>query len=237
MDFKYVDILKIAKILIHNPDKNFRIFDNDQKNNHHLDVAKQVIFLFKDKTDFKKLLALTIASLVHDIAIPDKYYMAIDKTFIDPEVIKNHPIKGYEILKEKKFPELICKIVLHHHERYAGRGYPFGLSADEIHPLAMGLALAEIIVFATSNLGSFKISKNIKEVIEEILQEQSFKKFFDILFEKYGFYPENTQVLLNNGKIAVVREQTDNIFAPVVLLDGELVDLSKSKNFYILTDL
>jgi putative nucleotidyltransferase with HDIG domain len=47
--------------------------------------------------------------------------------------LRTHPEIGMELVHRAGFDEDICRIVLHHHERYDGRGYPDGMSLNEIH--------------------------------------------------------------------------------------------------------
>ena len=51
------------------------------------------------------------------------------------EVMRQHPVIGYEILKEIQFLEPSLELVLYHQEKFDGSGYPYGLASSEI-PLA-----------------------------------------------------------------------------------------------------
>ncbi|MBF0502232.1 MAG: HD domain-containing protein [Candidatus Riflebacteria bacterium] len=82
---------------------------------------------------------LRIASILHDIgkigipeSILNKPNRLTDEEF---QIIKSHPELGVRILKNVEFLGNIVPIILHHHERFDGRGYPDSLKADEI-PLA-----------------------------------------------------------------------------------------------------
>jgi len=59
--------------------------------------------------------------------------------------IMNHPQVGYDILKEIEFPWPIARIVLQHHERMDGSGYPYGLEGDEIMLEAKILGVADVV--------------------------------------------------------------------------------------------
>ena len=58
-------------------------------------------------------------------------------------VIKSHPDKGEEILKSLKFLSIERDIILSHHERYDGKGYPRGIKGSQIRLEALILALAD----------------------------------------------------------------------------------------------
>ena len=60
-------------------------------------------------------------------------------------IIKAHPQVGYDILKNIEFGYPVAQIVLQHHERIDGSGYPFGLSGDQILLDAKILAVADSI--------------------------------------------------------------------------------------------
>lgn len=87
------------------------------------------------------------AGLVHDIGktlIPDN--ILNKKSGLDPdefEVIKNHPRWGYEALRTSSRLEEIARYVLYHHEREDGKGYPVGLSGDEIPIVSKILNVAD----------------------------------------------------------------------------------------------
>ena len=85
--------------------------------------------------------------LLHDvgkIGIPDAVLVKPGRlTNEEYEIIKTHPVKGYGILKKiPEFPELAIG-ARWHHERYDGRGYPDGISGDEIPEEARIIAVAD----------------------------------------------------------------------------------------------
>lgn len=91
--------------------------------------------------------SLSRAGVLHDIGkigISDAILLKKEK-LLDSEwdVIKRHPQKGIEILKPLKFLAAESNIILHHHERHDGSGYPSGLKKDEIPLGARILAVAD----------------------------------------------------------------------------------------------
>lgn len=80
--------------------------------------------------------ALRLAGLVHDIGkigVPKAYLQKAGKlTDAEMAEIRRHPGLSYEIVSEVPGLIHIAQIVLHHHERLDGRGYPAGLTGDEI---------------------------------------------------------------------------------------------------------
>lgn len=94
-------------------------------------------------------------SLLHDvgkIAIPDSILKKTKPlTAKEWEKIKLHPALGYGLIKEIKMVEEVGNIILYHHERYDGKGYPKGLMKDKIPVEARIFALADALDAITSH--------------------------------------------------------------------------------------
>lgn len=67
------------------------------------------------------------------------------------ETMKKHPVWGADIVKYAQLPEKIINIVLYHHERYDGYGYPFGLKGNEIPLEAHIVSVADIFDALTTD--------------------------------------------------------------------------------------
>ena len=65
-------------------------------------------------------------------------------------LIKQHPIRGAQILEEMNFPKEVIAIVLNHHERWGGEGYPNGIRGQEIPLGARIVSLVDAYVAMTS---------------------------------------------------------------------------------------
>jgi HD-GYP domain-containing protein (c-di-GMP phosphodiesterase class II) len=100
--------------------------------------------LSADRQDF-----IRTASTIHDIgkiAIPTEILSNPTKlTALEFNLIKTHPQSGYDILKDIDFPWPVADIVLQHHERMDGSGYPQGLKEDDILLEARILAIADVV--------------------------------------------------------------------------------------------
>lgn len=77
-----------------------------------------------------------LAAHVHDIGkigVPD-YILSKPSalSYMEWSIMKMHPVTGADILSRSSALEYISKIVLHHHERWDGNGYPFGLAGEKI---------------------------------------------------------------------------------------------------------
>jgi HD-GYP domain-containing protein (c-di-GMP phosphodiesterase class II) len=90
-----------------------------------------------------------MAGLIHDlgkICVPAEILSKPGElTEIEQILIKDHPHVGYEILKGIEFPWPVAQIVLQHHERIDGSGYPAGLSGGDITIEAKTLAVADVV--------------------------------------------------------------------------------------------
>lgn len=64
---------------------------------------------------------------------------------IEFDLIKIHPQVGYDIIKDIEFPWPVAQMVLQHHERIDGKGYPAGLQGDQIIVEAKILAVADVV--------------------------------------------------------------------------------------------
>ncbi len=92
---------------------------------------------------------LRLAGLIHDVGkihIPAEILSCPNKlTEHDFSLIKSHPQAGYEIVKTISFPYPVARIVLQHHERIDGSGYPAGLNQDQILIEAKILSVADVV--------------------------------------------------------------------------------------------
>ncbi len=98
--------------------------------------------------DFEALRALEWSALLHDvgkIGIRDSVLKKPGKlTQEEFEHIKEHPLRGYEVVRENPHMRDAVDGVLHHHERYDGKGYPVGLRGEEIPLQARIIQVADI---------------------------------------------------------------------------------------------
>ncbi len=114
---------------------------------------------------------LRMAGLIHDIGklnVPAELLIKPHRlTEIEYEAIKIHPQSGYDIVKEIQFPWPIAHIVLQHHERMDGSGYPLGISGTEILLEARLLAVADVVESMSSHR-PYREAHSIEIALEEI---------------------------------------------------------------------
>jgi putative nucleotidyltransferase with HDIG domain len=117
---------------------------------------------------------IRMAGLIHDIGkinIPAEILSKPGQlSEIQYNMVKIHPQVGCDILREIKFPWPVAQIVLQHHERMDGSGYPQGLSGDEIILEARILAVADTVE-AMSSHRPYRAAHSIERALEEISRE------------------------------------------------------------------
>lgn len=98
---------------------------------------------------------LRLGALIHDIGkiyVPAEILNRPGKlTRAEFEIIKAHPEVGFDIVKDVDFPWPVGRMILQHHERLDGSGYPHGLKGDEILPEARVIAVADVVESMTSH--------------------------------------------------------------------------------------
>lgn len=107
-------------------------------------------------------------------------------------LIKCHAQVGYDIIKRANLPDPVADVVLQHHERLDGSGYPRGLSGDEILPEAQILAVADVVE-AMSSHRPYRPALGIEAALEEISAGSGTRYYPDVvaaclsLFREQGF--------------------------------------------------
>ncbi|OGC42469.1 hypothetical protein A2Y85_04710 [candidate division WOR-3 bacterium RBG_13_43_14] len=141
---------------------------------HQQRVAEFVIYISTAMNlNEIQLKGLHTAAMIHDIG---KIYVPAEilsrpSTLTESEfaLIKIHPMVGSDILKKIDFPWPVADIVLQHHERLNGSGYPKGLKDNEIMIEAKILAVADVIE-AMSSHRPYRAALSIEETVKEIEQ-------------------------------------------------------------------
>ncbi len=147
----------------------------------------------------EKVEGILISGLLHDlgkIVIPAEILSKPGKLNLhEYNLVKSHPGAGYEILKKVEFPWPVAEIVLQHHERLDGSGYPHGITKEKIIFEARILAVADVFEAMLSHK-PYRKAKTLNQVISEIQQHKAIlfdEKVVDActeLFQKKNFHIE-----------------------------------------------
>lgn len=124
----------------------------------------------------REIEALKIAGMLHDvgkIAIPDNVLLKPDRLSHEEfEIIKTHSEVGDRILKPLLLFDQERSIILHHHERWDGKGYPGGLAGTDIPFLARILTVADSFDAMTSNR-PYRPAMEMVDAIEELKKNRN----------------------------------------------------------------
>lgn len=140
---------------------------------HSRFVAAYTVLLAQSAgiTSRRALLDIERGALLHDlgkVGIPEDILQKRGPlTDEEMEVIKYHPLIGFAMIEEFSFLQGAAEIVLFHHERFDGTGYPFGLQGEEIPLSARLFSLADTIDAITSDR-PYRKGRGFEEALEEV---------------------------------------------------------------------
>ncbi len=147
----------------------------------------------------KKCQDMELIGLVHDIgkiAVPIDILSKPGKlTPLEYDLVKLHVDTGYQILKDMTFSLPIAQIVLQHHERLDGSGYPYGLVGAEILPEAKVLAVADVVESMASHrpyrpaLGLAPASREIRAQRGRLYDEEVVDAFLRLMLKADYHFP------------------------------------------------
>ena len=168
---------------------------------HQRRVAQLAIAIAKElRLAEEQIEGIQLAGVVHDVGkiqIPAEILSKPGRlTPLEFELIKQHAQSGYEILKSIDFPWPIAQIVLQHHERLNGSGYPQALKGDQILLEAKIIAVADVVESMTSHR-PYRPGLGIDAALQEIalnkgkLYEPSAVDACIRLFQEQGYVLPN----------------------------------------------
>jgi len=137
-----------------------------------------------------------MAASLHDIgkiSLPAEILSKpIKLTEIEISLIQAHAQAGYDILKGIEFPWPIADIIIQHHERLDGSGYPRGLAGDDISIEARIIGVADVVETMASHR-PYRPSMGIEKALEEITRNSAILYDADVvtaclkIFNEQGF--------------------------------------------------
>lgn len=197
---------------------------------HCLDTAIMSIFLGKAINLGPKVMkTIGLSAILHDIGKTKISSSIINKKGkLTPEeynIVKQHPKLGFDALRESglKDPGILYG-VLHHHERYDGKGYPSGLKGKDINYIAKIISVCDVYTAIAANR-SYRSRFSPNEAYEYILGGAG--TIFDPVIitkfrETFSIYPIGCQVKLSNGVTGNILRQNRNFpDRPVIRAEKE----------------
>lgn len=123
----------------------------------------------------KRVDGLRLASMIHDlgkISIPSEILTKPTKlTDIELQIVRMHAQAGYDILRDIDFPWPIARMVIEHHERLDGSGYPNQLTGNDILLESKILSVADVIEAMASHR-PYRPALGLDEAKDEILKNR-----------------------------------------------------------------
>jgi PAS domain S-box-containing protein/putative nucleotidyltransferase with HDIG domain len=118
-----------------------------------------------------RIAGIRVAGTLHDIGkinVPSEILTKPGRlTDLEFALIKTHSQAGHDILKDIRFPWPVAEIVLQHHERMDGSGYPYGLEGSAILLEARIVAIADVVESMASHR-PYRPARGLDEAVEEI---------------------------------------------------------------------
>ena len=183
---------------------------------HSVAVCAMMVALAKQLgLDEEQTRSAGLAGLMHDLGKAAMPMEVLNKPgkLTDSEfaIIKTHPEKGYDMLKDgKDVDPMVLDVCLHHHEKTDGSGYPKGLKADQISLFAKMGAVCDVYDAITSNR-PYKTGWDPAESLRKMAEWANGHfdtKVFQAFVKSLGIYPIGSLVRLSSGRLGVVVEQT-----------------------------
>lgn len=145
----------------------------------------------------KQLNILGQGALLHDIGKADIDLKILNKPGkLDEEewkIMKKHPLLGFKHIEDKSdIPDEVKNIILQHHEKPDGSGYPLGIKEYQIHQYAKIVSICDVFDALTTNRpyakakSSFEALKIMKDFLEHNFDTFLFKQFLHLMMQESG---------------------------------------------------
>lgn len=148
---------------------------------HQMRVANLAVAIAKEmEISDDQLEWIHIAGKIHDlgkISVPaeilSKPGRLSDNEFA---IVKTHPKVGHDIIAGIEFSWPVAEVILQHHERINGSGYPQGLSGEDIHPASRILCVADVVEAMASHR-PYRPGLGLEKALNEISENNG--RFYD----------------------------------------------------------
>ena len=214
---------------------------------HTLVVTKLCIIVAKKmKLTAEQIYRLALGALLHDLGlryITVPYINCDINELSEAEAFeyRKHPILAYSVLEEEKWMDpFVKKMVLVHHERRDGSGFPLKQKTRDTECGILQACDAFDCFISGMECRRMSIQQALEYLVEgtDIFYDRRIVRAIERLVARY---PVGTRVRLNTGESGIVLKQTENSIRPVIrILDEEnrltekVYQLNKNKNVSIL---
>ena len=221
---KIIQITKgIIDDILTNPQITEQIINVKRGNNdiytHLLNTAVlSVVMAVKIGFEEEKLHDIALGALLHDIGIVDvkTYYMDtdVDRLPADEKFdYRKHVFYGYEKVKLCDWMTEITKnIILGHHEKVNGTGYPFHKRGKDIGEEVMLVAICDTFDEMIKGIGYEQ--KKIHEVIEYLRTVAAYSFDYDMLIKvlsNIAWFPNGSKVITNENEVGIIIKQNKGL--------------------------
>lgn len=194
---------------------------------HMIDVSVlSVIVGIKCKLDNESLKMIGMGALMHDIGLCDASAYYFNKEIEESDgntkmAYRRHVIKGYEIVNNHDWvPEMVKLIVLSHHEREDGSGYPFHKKSERIPIEVKIVSVCDMFDELVNGIGYNK--RKVNEVVEYLRTVGAYLFDYEIvnkIITNIAWFPNKSFVITNEGDTAqVIRQNKGLPDRPVIKL-------------------
>ena len=178
-----------------------------------------------------QLKTIGMGALLHDIGLCDVDYDYWDieveeAPSADKMAYRRHVIQGYELINGHNWiPELVKLVVLSHHEREDGTGYPFHKKSERIPKEVKVVAVCDYFDELVNGIGYRR--RKVNEVVEYLRTVGAYLFDYEVvnlIITNIAWFPNNSHVITNEGDEAVVVSQNRG------LPDRPVIRLVKDSN-------
>ncbi len=146
--------------------------------------------------DAEDLKLLRIGAILHDLGKIGIYDTLLNKkgslTSSEYEMVKQHPVIGAKIIRPIGLPTPVYEIILQHHEWFNGKGYPYGLTGNQISPLARIVTIADAYDAMTSKR-AYRENLDAKSARQEVINNAGIQfdpEYGKVFFDNYSHIVE-----------------------------------------------
>lgn len=152
------------------------------------------------------------------------------------DIIKKHPIEGFQLLEKQKVDKTICDAALMHHERCDGTGYPLGLRGHAINRYARLVSIAD--VYDAMTAARVYRGPLCPFTVIELFEKEGLQKYDPQYIMTFLENVVNTYILnrckLNNGQEGeIVYINRENLSRPMIQCGSEYINLAERPELII----